>query len=507
MKEFYALDRYVTVVSESFEKDETLPADGYELRVDDKGRAYGRYQSERAKTYLTEEWRKWKKQEVSQEIYCKDYPSFPIRGVVEGYYGKPLSFGQRKDLFAFMKECRMNFYIYAPKDDLYHREKWRLPYPAAALEELRETAEIAKENYVNFCFAISPGKDFDFAEETDYKVLLEKLTAVTKLGITCVALFMDDIEPTLSPKAQERFSSPAAAHACLANYLAENLALEEPLFFCPTEYMQNFDTPYRQALRETLREDIRVFWTGYNTAAEVVTEEDGETVCKTFGRKPVLWDNYPVNDFNPKRRVYLGAISGRGRYLPRTHIGYFANLSELYESNKIPLCTMAEYAWDSETYRPQEALERATARYFKGCVKEGRLFVRLNESNVTAEKNVVKDYVEKENFRALDKHYAAVRDALETLTKRAPTPFVEELSELFEFANAECSLYFAFRKGMEAEKTDMWKRTMNESRYATADLSFLRYLNEKYDLEEPFTIDAKRQIYRRWNIDDGESIR
>ena len=123
MKEFYALDRYVTVVSESFEKDETLPADGYELRVDDKGRAYGRYQSERAKTYLTEEWRKWKKQEVSQEIYCKDYPSFPIRGVVEGYYGKPLSFGQRKDLFAFMKECRMNFYIYAPKDDLYHRDR------------------------------------------------------------------------------------------------------------------------------------------------------------------------------------------------------------------------------------------------------------------------------------------------------------------------------------------------------------------------------------------------
>lgn len=499
IKEFYTLDRYVTVTKKDVAKDATLPYDGYVLRVSADGVVFGRYQNERAKEYLKATLHKWEKNGICREVYCKDYPSFPMRGVVEGYYGTPLTFEKRKDLFAFMKKVRMNYYIYAPKDDLYHREKWRLPYPQKRMEELRKTLTEARKKHIEFCFAISPGKDFDFAVEEDYRILLKKLTDLTALGIDRFALFMDDIEPTLSEAAKEKFSSTAEAHAHLANYLSENLTLAEPLLFCPTEYMQNFDTPYRRGLRERLNEDIRVFWTGYNTAAEVVTEEDGEIVESTFGRKPILWDNYPVNDFAPKRRVYLGAISNRGRYLHRSHIGYFANLSELYESNKVPLSTMAEYAWDCEGYSPEAALDRSVKAYFKGCAREGRLFVALNEANVMAEKSVVKEYVEREDFKALDRHYAAVRKALERLDERMPKAFSEELAELLEFAMSECAVYFAFRNGAGRDDYEMWKRTMNESRYVTADLSFLRYLNEKYDFEEPFTIDIKRQIYRRWN--------
>jgi hyaluronoglucosaminidase len=50
--------------------------------------------------------------------------TFPIRGVIEGYYGKPWTFEQRCDLLGFMQEHGMNSYFYAAKYDAYHRERW-----------------------------------------------------------------------------------------------------------------------------------------------------------------------------------------------------------------------------------------------------------------------------------------------------------------------------------------------------------------------------------------------
>ena len=51
-----------------------------------------------------------------------------IAGVIEGFYGRPWSWDQRKDLFRTMRQFGMNAYMYAPKDDLKHRAHWREPY-------------------------------------------------------------------------------------------------------------------------------------------------------------------------------------------------------------------------------------------------------------------------------------------------------------------------------------------------------------------------------------------
>ena len=53
----------------------------------------------------------------------------PLRGIVEGFYGKPWNFDIRVDMLKFCGEYNLNSYIYAPKDDPYHRDKWREPYP------------------------------------------------------------------------------------------------------------------------------------------------------------------------------------------------------------------------------------------------------------------------------------------------------------------------------------------------------------------------------------------
>src|ERR687888_781940 len=55
--------------------------------------------------------------------------SFQRRGIVEGFFGPLWSMAHRKAVFQFGAARGMNTYLYAPKDDLYHRVRWMQPYP------------------------------------------------------------------------------------------------------------------------------------------------------------------------------------------------------------------------------------------------------------------------------------------------------------------------------------------------------------------------------------------
>ena len=89
----------------------------------------------------------------------------PIRGVVEGFYGTPWTQENRIDMLNFCGEHGLNAYIYAPKDDPYHRAKWREPYPQDKLNELAELVKAAKVDGVKFIFAVSPGLDLHYDED------------------------------------------------------------------------------------------------------------------------------------------------------------------------------------------------------------------------------------------------------------------------------------------------------------------------------------------------------
>src|SRR5690606_40391313 len=52
-----------------------------------------------------------------------DYPSLPLRGAIEGFYGPPWTHQERMDQLAFYGDVKMNTYIYAPKDDPYQDRK------------------------------------------------------------------------------------------------------------------------------------------------------------------------------------------------------------------------------------------------------------------------------------------------------------------------------------------------------------------------------------------------
>jgi hyaluronoglucosaminidase len=66
-----------------------------------------------------------------------DHPALRHRGAIEGFYGSPWTQQERLDQLDFYGRFKLNTYVYAPKDDPYHRDRWREPYPADLVAGLR----------------------------------------------------------------------------------------------------------------------------------------------------------------------------------------------------------------------------------------------------------------------------------------------------------------------------------------------------------------------------------
>jgi hypothetical protein len=64
----------------------------------------------------------------------------PVSGLIEGFYGPPWTWVDRERAVRFLAEHGANTYLYAPKNDPLHRDRWREPYLP---EEWRRFAHLA----------------------------------------------------------------------------------------------------------------------------------------------------------------------------------------------------------------------------------------------------------------------------------------------------------------------------------------------------------------------------
>lgn len=76
-----------------------------------------------------------------------------LLGVVEGFYGRPFTSDQRRDLFKKLKEFGSNLFVYAPKDDYKHRASWRELYTVEEGEHLQGLISAAKSSGIDCEFA------------------------------------------------------------------------------------------------------------------------------------------------------------------------------------------------------------------------------------------------------------------------------------------------------------------------------------------------------------------
>ncbi len=106
-----------------------------------------------------------------------------------------------------------------------------------------------------------------------------------------------------------------------------------------------------------LSENIHVMWTGRLVCSPTVTSQDADSYGSGIGRKPFLWDNYPVNDYN-RNRLFLGPFKGRDPELLRHLSGYVSNPMNEAEASKFALLTLVDYLKDPFKYDPERSWEK-----------------------------------------------------------------------------------------------------------------------------------------------------
>jgi hypothetical protein len=286
---------------------------------------------------------------------------FADRGVIEGFYGPPWSHQDRLDMIRFMGRVGMNMYFYGPKDDPFHREKWREPYPAEQIARIGELVKAGADDGVNIWFAISPGLSMTYSDSGDYRALLAKLDAVAAVGVRHVAFFVDDVPEALTHEADRaRFGSVAEAHAFVINNLKRDLdARGLALAVVPTTYTNSFGSrDYIRELGRLVPKEVPLAWTGIDVVAPDMTAAEARDWSTMILRPPFIWDNYPVNDF-ARWRLFLGPLRGRSADLETAVAGFVANPMNEAHASMLPLWTVADYLKNPQGYDPDSSLAHA----------------------------------------------------------------------------------------------------------------------------------------------------
>ncbi|MFH1529886.1 MAG: beta-N-acetylglucosaminidase domain-containing protein [Pseudomonadota bacterium] len=288
-------------------------------------------------------------------------------GVVEGFYGVPWSWRERRNMLRHLAHLGLGVYLYGPKHDPRHRAEWRAPYTPEEMEEFSRLAALGASLGVRVFFGISPFIDWDSDGQKSYECLLGKLLEFQAVGFQAFVLLADDIEFEVAAPVD---GAMGATHVAVANQLLADLRGDDPdveLWFVPTVYSdERIDQwtggiNYLAALAD-LDPVIRVMWTGPGTSNDTLRADDFDRFVQVVGRKPVLWENHWANDGGDgfTGRLPLGPYSGRDASVPDALRGIVANPLIQGATSRLVMTTLARNL-DAPDASPGEARREAAA--------------------------------------------------------------------------------------------------------------------------------------------------
>ncbi len=284
-------------------------------------------------------------------------------GLIEGYYGRPWSWEDRTATATFLAGHGYEFFLYAPKADPYLRRRWREPHPSGVAESIEAFATHCAAIGVTFGVGLSPFEIYrDFNAEAK-AALTDKLAHLDGLGVRHLAILFDDMRGDLP--------GLAAAQADILHWIGARTGAER-LTICPTYYS---DDPaldrffgvrppaYLEDLGAALDPAIDVFWTGPEVCSRELRAGHLARVAAQIGRKPLLWDNYPVND-GPRMSLFLHlrAFTGRSAAIADQIAGHAINPALQPILSQIPALTLADSYRLGEAYDYGEAFTRAAVQ-------------------------------------------------------------------------------------------------------------------------------------------------
>jgi hyaluronoglucosaminidase len=304
--------------------------------------------------------------------------NFKRRGIVEGFFGPPWSMRQRGAMFAFGAARGMNTYLYAPKDDPYHREKWQMPYPRERWTEMTRLIRLAKRRGIDFVYGFHPGKGLHFVDARPVRTLLAKAARFYNAGVRTFAVLFDDIPSGLLDRKDRKYfrgSLARAEGAWVSAIVAQQPASWRDVewWICPSYYSEDqllervfgkFESQFLEKLSETLPPGIPCMWTGPKVVSPTITVADVRRIAARVRRQIILWDNYPVNDLSMSAEMHLGPLTGRDPRLPAVVYGYLNNPLLQEHLTFIPLATCFDYAGDPQRYDAEASWRTAIVASF-----------------------------------------------------------------------------------------------------------------------------------------------
>lgn len=301
------------------------------------------------------------------DVRIEDAPTLARRGIIEGFYGEPWSHEERLDALRLAGRVKLNSYVHAPKDDPYHRERWREPYPADDLARLVELAVAGQEHGVDVVIALHPAGSMVFSDDADHERLAAKAVQLLDAGIPDVALLFDDVPPTPANDADRAHFGDdgralGEAHALAIRRFQDAVGTRlrgGELLVVPMDYAGVQSNDYRAAFSDGLPDGVLVWWTGREIVVGDIERDAIDAAAEVFGDRLVLWDNFPVNDFD-RGRAFLGPLLGRSAEVAGSALrGAWTNPMVEYAPGGFGIAAFADWAWNPGGYSPSRSAAAA----------------------------------------------------------------------------------------------------------------------------------------------------
>src|SRR5258706_3470982 len=264
-------------------------------------------------------------------------------GIIEGYYGTPWSWEMRREQVAFLAPHGYRFFIYAPKADPFLRKRWREEHSREEADELHRTARACADLGVRFGVGLSPYEIYlDFNAEAR-EALKRKLEFLDAVGVEQLGVLFDDMRGDLPNLARTQVE--------IVHWISERTRAKR-IVVCPTYYTDDAvldrvfgqrPARYLEDLGRALDPSIDIFWTGEEVCSREFSPGHLERVGEQLRRRPLLWDNYPVND-GPRMSPYLHvrAFTGRPAAIGPHIAGHGVNPALQPVLSRIPAISLAE---------------------------------------------------------------------------------------------------------------------------------------------------------------------
>ena len=225
-------------------------------------------------------------------------------GIIEGFYGDDWGWSARADSLPFLQEHHFEFFIYAPKSDRHLRKLWRERHPDAVAQSLRNFAQQCSDAGIMPGVGLTPLELHEAPGTQGRDALRRRVVQLHELGVRVLAVLFDDMRGDVP--------NLARTQAELV-HVAADAATFDQVIMCPTYYTDSSildrlfgERPpqYLHELGSALDPAIEVFWTGPKVLSESYPRDHIDRVTAELGRKPFIWDNYPVND-GPRMSKHL----------------------------------------------------------------------------------------------------------------------------------------------------------------------------------------------------------